>query len=157
MRPLLPTDADAYAALVRRAFAAWQVDPAPSALRVTGDDIRAHLAAGGGGVTTAPDIAGLLWSEKDGGLYISRVAVDPAHRRQGLANRMLAAAQSEATRRGLPHLWLSTRLAMTGNRRLFCGFGFEETTQHAHPGYSEPTFVDMMKRIRHELLEPSDV
>jgi ribosomal protein S18 acetylase RimI-like enzyme len=156
VRPLLPADAEPYAALIRRAFAAWQVDPAPSALRITAADIQAHLATGGG-VTITPDSAGLLWSEKDGGLYISRVAVDPAHRRQGLALRLLAAAEAEAIRRRLPHLWLSTRLAMTSNRGLFAKFGFVETTRHAHPGYAEPTYVDMVKRIRHEPIAPSDV
>lgn len=143
-------DAEPYAALVRSAFAGLGLDPPPSALGLTGAMVAAHLAEGGG-VTTEPGEAGLLWAEKDGGLYVSRVAVHPAARGQGLAIRMLAAAEAEARRRGLPRLWLATRLALTGNRRLFARCGFVETAQHSHPGYATPTFVDMEKPIGSEL------
>ena len=150
LRALEPDDAEAFASLVRRAFSGLTADPAPSAGRLTGADVRAHLASGGGGVTTGAGSAGLLWAEKEGGLYISRIAVDPGCRRQGLANSLLAEAEAEALRRGLPRLWLSTRLVFADNRRLFGRFGFIETTLHAHPGYAEPTYVDMEKRLGHE-------
>ena len=42
---------------------------------------------------------------------------------------------------------LSTRLALLDNRRLFAACGFVETTREAHPGYAEPTFVNMVKRL----------
>ena len=147
LRPLRQADAEAFAGLVRLAFADLAVDPPPSATLVTGDDVRAHLAAGGGGVTADPDVAGLLWVEKDSGLYVSRVAVHPERRRQGLAGHLLRAAEAEAVRRGLSRLWLSTRLSLAGNRRLFAQLGFVETAFHAHPGHTTPTFVDMEKRL----------
>ncbi len=146
LRPLEPSDADGFAALVKRAFQAVDVQPPASGGRLTGDDVRAHLALGGGVIAPA-GCAGLLWAEKEGGLYVSRVAVDPAWQRRGLATAMLAAAEAEAVRRGLPRLWLSTRLALTGNRRLFARCGFQEATRHAHPGYDMPTFVDMTKPV----------
>jgi GNAT superfamily N-acetyltransferase len=150
LRDLVPADADPYAALVRQAFAGLALEPAPSALRLSGDDVRAHLAAGGGGAIAAPMQAGVLWAEAKGGLYVSRMAVHPAHRGQGLAVALLQAAEREAVRLGLPRLWLATRLALTGNRRLFARFGFVETDHHAHPGYTEPTFVDMEKVLSGE-------
>ena len=30
---------------------------------------------------------------------------------------------------------------------MFAACGFVETERHAHPGYAEPTFVDMEKRL----------
>ena len=57
----------------------------------------------------------------------------------------MAAAEDEGRRQGVRRLWLSTRLAMTANRRLFASLGFAEAAQHAHPGYHRPTFVDMEK------------
>ena len=142
-------DADAFACLIRRVFLALDLDPPPSAGRLKGDDVRTHLDGGGGGLIAegAAPVAGLLWSEKDGALYVSRAAVDPAYRRAGLATRLLAEAEAEAARRRLPLLRLSTRLSLTDNRRLFGRLGFVETTSHAHPGYAEPTFVDMVKQI----------
>jgi hypothetical protein len=47
----------------------------------------------------------------------------------------------------LPRIHLSTRLVLLDNRRLFAACGFVETTCHAHPGYAEPTFVNMEKRL----------
>lgn len=157
LRPIQSADADAFASLVRRVFAGLDLVPPPSAGRLTGDDIRNHLAQGGGGVTTDPISAGLLWSEKNGGLYVSRVAVDPALQRRGLATLLLGTAEAEALRRGLPLLWLSTRLSLISNRRLFARFGFTESTRHAHPGFAQPTFVDMVKPIDHELIREAGV
>ena len=151
LRPIEPDDADAFASLVRRVFAGLGLVPPPSAGRLTGDDVRCHLAQGGGGALLNAAAAGLLWIERDGGLYVSRVAVDPALRRQGIATRLLAVAEAEALRRGLPRMWLSTRLALTNNRRLFARLGFVEAGSHSHPGFSEPTFVDMVKQLGHEL------
>ena len=149
VRPIDRLDADGFAALVRRVFSTLQADPQPSAARLAGEDVRAHLEGGGGGLVAEADtvLAGLLWAEKDGGLYVSRLVVDPACQRHGLARRLLADAEAEARRRLLPRLWLATRLAFIGNRRLFGRAGFVETTRHAHPGYAEPTFVDMVKHL----------
>jgi GNAT superfamily N-acetyltransferase len=149
IRPATVEDATSLAALIRLAFASQTVvtDPLPSALKESGENLRAHFAAGGGGVVAEGPVACLLWSEKDGGLYVGRVAVHPDARGQGLAKRMLAAAEDEARRRRLPRLHLSTRLVLLDNRRLFATCGFVEIAEHAHPGYAHPTFVDMEKRL----------
>ena len=47
----------------------------------------------------------------------------------------------------IPRLHLSVRLALTGNRRFFAESGFRETVMHSHPGFTEPTFVDMEKSL----------
>ncbi len=172
-RAIAVTDCDAVAELIRRAFGSIPatVVPRPSALQVTGATIAAHLAAGGGGLV-ALGCACLLWAERragtglaateqptlsphpalcrrerEGVLQLSRLAVAPEHRRQGLARALLEAAEAEARRRGLPTLALSTRLALHGNRALFAGYGFIETARHAHPGFDHPTSVDMEKRL----------
>jgi len=142
-------DADALAELIRYCFARQTVvtDPLPSALNESGDNIRSHFAQGGGGAMYEGPAACLLWSEEDGGLYIGRVAVHPAWRGQGFAKRLLAMAEDEARRRGLPRMHLSTRLVLIDNRRLFAACGFVETKEEAHPGYAAPTFVNMEKRL----------
>jgi predicted N-acetyltransferase YhbS len=151
LRPMAPDDAAAVAALIRAAFAAQSIvtDPPPSALRVTAPDVTAHLQGGGGAVAEVGRalVGSALWVEQDDGLYLARLAVAPAFRGGGIAKGLIAAAEAAARRAGLPVLRLSTRLALEDNLRLFVACGFVETTREAHPGYAEPTFVNMEKRL----------
>ena len=144
IRPIQPADAAAAAPLIRAAFRGIPepLDPAPSALRETEASILAHLAHGGGAVAAEPGIvACVLWSERDAGLYLGRLAVTADRCNRGLAAQLVLAAEDEARRLGLPRLHLGVRLALPGNRRLFARLGFVETTLHAHDGYAHPTWV----------------
>jgi len=158
LRAMEERDAVAVATLIRAAFAAQSVptDPPPSATRVTGDDVAAHLRTGRGAVAEAQgELAGsALWAEQDGGLYLGRLAVAPAWRGRGIARALVAAAEEAARRMALPRVRLSTRLALLDNRRLFAACGFVETSCEAHPGYAEPTFVNMEKWLEAAATDP---
>ena len=151
LRMMERRDAPTVATLIRSAFACQFVvtDPPPSALRVTEEEIAAHLRAGGGAVAEAGGgmVGSGLWSEQDGGLYLGRLAVAPGWLGRGIAKALVAAAEAAARCMTLPRIHLSTRLVLLDNRRLFAACGFVETTSHAHPGYAEPTFVNMAKRL----------
>jgi predicted N-acetyltransferase YhbS len=151
LRAMEMRDAPAVAALIRAAFATQFVvtDPPPSALRVTGEEIAAHLRTGGGAVAHAEGavVGSVLWGAQDGGLYLRRLAVAPAWRGRGIAKALVSEAETAARRMALPRIHLSTRLVLLDNRRLFAACGFVETICHAHPGYVEPTFVTMEKRL----------
>ena len=151
VRAMIPADCPAVAALIRRAFAAQSVptDPPPSALRETEVSVAAHLTAGGGAVACAAGhiVGSVMWEPRDGGLYLERLAVDPAWRGQGIARALVGAAEAAAALAGEPRLHLGTRLVLTDNRRLFAACGFVEIAQHAHPGYAAPTWVEMEKRL----------
>lgn len=147
-----PEDADAVAALVRAAFAEQSVrtDPPASALRLTGAAVRAHLAVGGGGACSrvGGDLAGsILWGNRGNALCLSRLAVAPRYRRRGIANALLSQAEMMAREAGCARLLLETRLVLLDNRRLFAALGFREVSEHAHPGYAQPTFVLMEKPL----------
>jgi GNAT superfamily N-acetyltransferase len=146
-----PADAEAVASLIQAAFAQLPVplDPAPSALGVNAAAVSAHLACGGGAVSqTGEAIVGcVFWAERSGGLYVSRLAVAPRARRLGIARSLLGAAEDAAVALHLPRLHLGTRLALIANRRLFAACGFVEVARHAHPGYVEPTWVEMEKLL----------
>jgi predicted N-acetyltransferase YhbS len=151
LRAIAMRDAAAIAALIRTAFAAQSVvtDPPSSALRVTEADVLSHLRHGSGAVAEADSslVGAVLWDEREGGLYLSRLAVAPDSRGRGIAKALVAAAEIAAREAGLPRLHLSTRLVVLDNRRLFAACGFVETSREAHPGYAEPTFVNMERRL----------
>ncbi|MBV9736242.1 MAG: GNAT family N-acetyltransferase, partial [Acidisphaera sp.] len=151
VRPAGVADAPKIAALVRLAFAHQEVatDPPPSALRETTETIAAALADGGGAIAErgAEMIGAVLWSEKEGGLYLGRLAVLPSCRGQGVGSALIAAAEAQARALDLARLHLGVRLTLPANRRLFAAHGFVETTRRAHPGYAEPTSVTMEKRL----------
>ncbi|HLY89480.1 MAG TPA: GNAT family N-acetyltransferase [Acetobacteraceae bacterium] len=151
LRPIVLADATEVAALIRTAFAAQSslTDPLPSAMRVTEADVSAHLRTGGGAVAEANGaiVGSALWTEQDGGLYLSRLAVAPAWRGRGIAKALVASGEAAAREKKLPRIHLSTRIPLLDNRRLFAACGFVETTREAHPGYAEPTSVQMEKRL----------
>jgi len=137
--------------LIRLAFSAQSrpTTPPSSALNETPATIRDELARGGGAVVELDDavVGAVLWLEEEGSLYVGRLAVHPAHRRQGVARALMDEAEREARRRGLTRMHLGVRLALDDNRRLFKACGFEETTLHRHEGFAEPTWVRMERRL----------
>lgn len=152
LRQLTETDADAVAALIRQAFAAQDLrtDPPSSALKETPGALLACLERGGGGAVGERDgriVGVIVWEEKEGGLYFGRLSVDPAARGQGIAVRLVEAAEAEARRRGLPRLHLLVRMPLLANRRFFAARGFTETGGQSHPGYTEHTTMGMEKRL----------
>ena len=144
-------DAATIAELVRLAFAAQSrpTNPPPGALKETAATIGEHLVHGGGAIfeTDGGLVGAVLWAEDDGALYLSRLAVHPAHRRRGIARALIDEAEREAGRRGLARMTLGVRLVLDDNRRLFASCGFTETTLHGHEGFSEPTWVTMERRL----------
>ena len=144
-------DAAAIADLVRRAFSTQSrpTNPPSGALKETAATIAEQLARGGGAVLQAGGalVGAVLWTVEEGALYLGRLAVDPEHRRRGIARALIDEAEREARRRGLPRMTLGVRLALEDNRRLFASCGFEETTLHRHDGFSEPTWVTMERRL----------
>lgn len=80
-------------------------------------------------------------------LYVGRLSVHPEHRRRGIARMLMAEAEREARRLGLPRMHLGVRLSLDDNRRFFASCGFVETTLHSHEGFSEPTWVTMERRL----------
>jgi ribosomal protein S18 acetylase RimI-like enzyme len=151
VRAMAAADCHTVAMLIGAAFAAQAVtvDPPASALRETETSVGARLAAGGGAVGCVHEriVGSVMWEPKDGGLYLERLAVDPAWRGRGIARALIAATETAARLAGVARVHLGTRVVLTGNRRLFASCGFVEIARHAHPGYAVPTWVEMEKRL----------
>ena len=153
VRDAVEADAAAVAGLIRAAFAGLGVVPPPSALGETTESVARTLEGSGEGSGGAVAEAGgeivgaVLWTERDGALYLGRLVVAEGWRRRGLATALVGAGERAARARGIGRLTLGTRLALTGNRRLFASLGFRETTRHRHAGFTEDTWVTMERDL----------
>ena len=88
-------------------------------------------------VLDAPDgglAAVLELIERPGHLWIDNVAVDPGWQGRGLGRRLLAFADAEARRRGLPELGLLTNELYTTNIAMYERYGYRETHREPHLG-----------------------
>ncbi|MEZ5830383.1 MAG: GNAT family N-acetyltransferase [Dongiaceae bacterium] len=147
--PARPEDAGAIAAVIQRAFAAYRgtLQPEPSALKETEDSIRSALGSESFVIARqAGRVIGCV-SVKDraGVAYARRLAVEPAQQGKGLGRALMMEAEALARRLGFNRLHVETRLALAGNRALFRVLGFQEGTQHCHPGFTHPTYVELEK------------
>ena len=158
-RRLTPHDAAAVLAVIHQAFGAQEVQTIPpsGALRETADSIRTLLEQGGGHAIEAPGSLAIqapgglaatsLWREAEGGLYLGRLAVLPAHRNRGLARALVLAAEAEARRRNLPRIHVGVRLALPGNRRLFESLGFTEFRRPFNATYNAVVSANLEKHL----------
>ncbi len=150
LRRAAPADAPLVLDLIQTAFAEYRgrLKPDSSAYGETQEGIAAQLVGRQGAVIAERDGAAVgcvLYRDEGDDLYFGRLAVLPDHRRSGVAEALVAAVEDEARARGAPGVLLGVRIALTGNQRLFSRLGYVEISRDAHPGFSEPTSINMRK------------
>lgn len=110
------------------------------------DDYGALVTAGHVSVLEADGaIAGaVVLLPQDGYLLLDNVAVAPGYQGRGLGRVLIAFAEQETLRLGLPEVRLYTHVVMTENQALYARLGFEETHRGVQDGYER---VFMRKRL----------
>lgn len=136
IRPARREDVPALTALARAAYAPYlaRIGREPAPMRA---DYAALVAAGRVWVTEAAGaVRGLLVLEPAAGyLLIENVAVDPSAQGRGTGAALLAHAEAEASRAGLPELRLYTNVAMTENRAWYARHGYTELGEVIEDGF----------------------
>ncbi|MGQ0566708.1 MAG: GNAT family N-acetyltransferase [Gemmobacter sp.] len=129
--------------LIRRAFAGKEgrIDPPSSMHALTADVIAEQAQTGEIWAIGGPPVACVFLTPQPGSLYLHKLAVDPAHHRQGHARALVATAAVRARAWGLPALTLSTRVELVENHAVFRAIGFTETARSAHAGFDRPTTI----------------
>jgi ribosomal protein S18 acetylase RimI-like enzyme len=140
-----PADVPAIERLIAAAYTKYiaRIGKKPSPML---DDYGARVAAGTAWVVrAADDLAGLVVLEPEAGhLLLVNIAVSPVHQGRGIGRRLMAFAEHEARRRGLPEVRLYTHALMYENFRLYVWLGYEETGRAHEAGYDR---VFMRKRL----------
>jgi len=150
LRRAAPADARLVLDLIQTAFAEYRgrLKPDSSAYGETPEGIAAQLVGRQGAVIAERGgvaVGCVLYRDEGNDLYFGRLAVLPDHRRSGVAEALVAAVEDEARTRGAAGVLLGVRIALTGNQRLFTRLGYVEISREAHPGFTEPTSINMRK------------
>ena len=80
-------------------------------------------------------------------LYRQASPLRPDARGKGIGRLLLQAAEACAGACGLTGLRLETRIELTENHCVFEKWGFVQTAEGCHPGFTRPTFVEMRKTL----------
>ena len=146
-----PQDLAGAVAVIHRAFStlAGRIDPPSAALDETEDSLAARSGSGGAVFVARLDgeIVGAVCAEPkpDGSLYLDRLAVDPGRTGRGIGRALVAAVEDFARQTGHDRVTLGVRLLLADNIALFRHLGYAETSRKAHPGFSEPTSMNLAK------------
>ncbi|MEU6136907.1 GNAT family N-acetyltransferase [Nocardioides sp. NPDC047086] len=83
------------------------------------------------------DVAGYAVTRDPGGdgVLLENLAVAPGHQGRGIGRALITHVESRAKGRGALHVELFTHEAMTENRRLYAGLGYQETGYAVERGY----------------------
>ena len=144
MRPARPDEAEAVGALVEAAFsrhvAAVGRRPAPM-----DDDHGSRIARGEQYVIDGDEpgvlAASIVLVEEADHLVVNNVAVAPDRQRQGHGRALLAFAEDEAHRRGLPEIRLHTHARMADNLIMYPRLGYVEAGRENQRGFDRVLFV----------------
>ena len=144
-------DAADLRAVVAAAFAQYegQLDPPSGALAESDESLRAKIRAGGAWQCTHEQtIVGCAFvTPRDDHLYLGRLAVLPHWRGRGIADLLLARVERQARELGLPSVQMGVRLALPRLIAWYTARGYTLLEERAHPGYSTPTFAQLIKRL----------
>lgn len=148
-----PQDLSDAVAVIHRAFSSLdgRIDPPSAALQETKESLAARFGRGGAVIVAHLDgaIVGAVCADPkpDGSIYLDRLAVDPSQVGHGIARALVTAVEDFARARGHDRVTLGVRLLLTDNIALFHHLGYGEIGRKAHPGFSEPTSLDLAKSL----------
>ncbi len=128
LRLATPADAPAIHDLLVASFAAFRdqyTDGCFDATVIDAARVAKRMAEGPMWIIEDGRPLGTVAAKMDGrGLYVRGMGVHPDARRQGLGERLLAAAEAYAVAHGAPAMWLSTTTFLHASQALYRRFGF---------------------------------
>jgi len=145
IRPATPADLREVEVVVHAAYGGYvaRIGKEPGPMQ---DDYASLIDQGRVYLLDDGGVAGVvvLIPERDA-MFLDNVAVRPEAQGKGYGRRLLAFAEDEARRRGLPRVRLYTNVRMIENLSLYNRLGYIETHRGEQHGYSR---VFMEKSLR---------
>ena len=141
IRQAVSSEVDSIAALVAAAYGTYVPRLGRKPAPMTAD--YASLVAAGEvwvGLFGEEIVGVLVIRPVHGSLHLENVAVQPGSQGHGYGRALIAFAEAEARRLGLPAVTLYTNEAMTENLRLYPRLGYVETGRRHEQGYRRVYF-----------------
>ena len=146
-----PTEADDLLRVIHAAYAQYEhaLDPPSGAHRETTASLMTRLRRGGAAMGRLGSVpVGCVFFEPRGDmLYLGRLAVVPAVRGRGIGGQLVAFVEQEAVAAGLSGITLGVRLQLPQNTAFYTKLGYTISGYGSHPGYAQPTYMTMEKRL----------
>ncbi len=151
LREATAEDVSVLVAVIHAGFEEYRgrLDPPSGAHDESEETIRQKLIVGHAVLASVnQQVVGCVFYEpKDDHVYLGRLAVLPAYRRQGIARELIAWVEKQARLLGYTRVRLGVRVALPGNRAYFERLGYRVLNYGTHAGHTEPTFVDLEKEV----------
>jgi predicted N-acetyltransferase YhbS len=145
--------------LIQRAFAEYQgqLNPPSSAHTKTPAQLRAELADGAALVAAhhGEPVGCVLFHPRPDHVYLDRLSVLPHARGHGIGHALIAAVEQHTRVLGLDRIRLSVRLALADNHSFYRRLGYQDVSFGTHPGFQEPTFVTMERKLQANTIQIS--
>ncbi len=142
--------------ITQESFAEYRglLDPPSAADRETPEDVAAAVREGHAVLAYLDDTpAGCVrYRSEDGGVYVGRLAVLPAMRRNGIGSALLEFVEARALADGVGRLRLRVRLALPENVKLYFAHGYR--TVAVHPRSRTEAALTMVKDLGSASEEP---
>ena len=149
LREATELDAEIVASILRAAFEGYRgrIEPPSGAHAATAATVREKMKRACVILALAgEEAAGCIFCQPgEGHLYFSRLAVLPAHRRQGLGRALIEQVEERARAMRLPRVRLGVRIVLDRQRAYYERLGYHVVESASHPGHTEPTYVFMEK------------
>jgi GNAT superfamily N-acetyltransferase len=78
---------------------------------------------------------------------VRRVAVDPAHHRQGIGRALMEWIHGYAHAEGYAEVRVGVRRQLPGNLRFYQELGYAVIAEHRHPGTSAVTWDELRRPV----------
>jgi ribosomal protein S18 acetylase RimI-like enzyme len=135
--------------IMRQAFSEYvgKLDPPSGTHRETVGDVQEAMRRGGAVIAWQRDIpvGSARFELQSHDLYVSRVAVLPQYRRQGVASAIIGWLEEYASNNGLRQVRVAVRMSLPLNVEFFRALGYSLTKVSPHP--KGPDHIGTLQRI----------
>jgi ribosomal protein S18 acetylase RimI-like enzyme len=151
IRDATEADAAMLADLIRAAFEPYrdQLDPPPGALQETESSLRAWLATGGAVLVLVDGraVGCVLSQRREDHVTLSRLAVLPEFRGQGLGRTLVARVEERALAIGVAKARRGVRLSLPRLMAFYDRLGYRPIAFRTHSGMPYPTYLILEKDL----------